>query len=99
MEGPLVMTCIYCKDTGFHGEAGQKVTLRKDWEGVKIQVMRDVLRLKFANPGLRDRLLETGDRELIEGNTWGDTFWGVCRGSGKNWLGQLLMELRGELSK
>jgi predicted NAD-dependent protein-ADP-ribosyltransferase YbiA (DUF1768 family) len=42
-------------------------------------------------------LLETGDAELIEGNDWGDTFWGVCGGKGNNFLGKLLMEVRKEL--
>lgn len=36
----------------------------------------------------------TGDAELIEGNNWGDTFWGVCNGRGENMLGKLLMEIR-----
>jgi len=44
-----------------------------------------------------ERLLATGDQELIEGNTWGDRFWGVCDGEGQNQLGRLLMELRNEL--
>lgn len=46
---------------------------------------------------MRARLLETGDAMLIEGNTWGDTFWGVCNGQGLNVLGNLLMEIRQEL--
>lgn len=76
-------------------KAGQKLKLREGWDkGVKIDVMRSLLRLKFANASLRARLLETGDRELIEGNYWGDQFWGVCNGRGHNWLGKLLMELR-----
>ena len=45
---------------------------------------------------LRSLLVATGDRELIEGNTWGDTFWGVDKntGQGENHLGRILMELR-----
>ncbi len=46
---------------------------------------------------LREKLLATGDRKLVEGNTWGDTFWGVCRGNGKNHLGKILMKIRAEL--
>jgi hypothetical protein len=42
-------------------------------------------------------LLLTGDEELIEGNFWGDVFWGVCNGVGKNHLGKILMEVRSEL--
>lgn len=77
---------------------GRKVKLRPDWESVKLQVMEDVLRLKFK-PGtpLADKLVATGDQELIEGNHWHDTFWGVCGGKGFNHLGKLLMKIRAEL--
>jgi predicted NAD-dependent protein-ADP-ribosyltransferase YbiA (DUF1768 family) len=34
---------------------------------------------------------------LIEENTWGDTFWGICKGQGENHLGRLLMQIRDEL--
>jgi hypothetical protein len=40
------------------------------------------------------KLLATEYVELIEGNNWGDTFFGVCNGEGENWLGRLLMNLR-----
>lgn len=76
---------------------GRKVKLRDDWEDVKIDVMRELLRVKFQIPELRKRLLATGMSELIEGNYWGDTFWGVCEGKGENHLGKLLMALREEL--
>jgi hypothetical protein len=46
---------------------------------------------------LKQLLLATGDKELIEGNTWGDTFWGVCNGIGQNHLGKILMAKRTEL--
>jgi hypothetical protein len=58
--------------------------------------MRECLSQKFADPTLRARLLETGDRDLIEENTWNDRFWGVCRGHGGNHLGKLLMAIRTE---
>lgn len=82
------------------GEAkrlGRKAQLRPDWEQVKVQVMRDALRLKFRNPQLKSKLLATGNEFLVEGNTWNDTFWGVCAGKGRNMLGYLLMEIREEL--
>jgi ribA/ribD-fused uncharacterized protein len=78
---------------------GRSVALRKDWEEVKVDVMRTALQLKFSNPALRAKLIATGDAELIEGNTWNDRFWGVCRGTGKNMLGLLLMELRCSLTE
>ena len=78
-----------------YGGPRGSLTLRPGWDDMRIQVMRDILRSKFA-PGsdLADLLVATGDAKLIEGNTWGDTFWGVSRGRGENNLGKLLMELR-----
>ena len=35
--------------------------------------------------------------ELIEGNVWNDTFWGVCNGKGHNHLGKILMKVRDEI--
>ncbi len=57
--------------------------------------MRAVLREKFEqNKDLVTLLLGTGKEQLIEGNKWHDTFWGVCDGVGSNYLGILLMDLR-----
>ena len=56
--------------------------------------MLELLHLKFRHPVLKDQLLATGDVELIEGNDWGDEFWGVCCGKGSNNLGKLLMLVR-----
>lgn len=42
-------------------------------------------------------LINTGDAELIEGNSWGDTFWGECNGIGENNLGKILMKIRKEI--
>jgi ribA/ribD-fused uncharacterized protein len=74
---------------------GRIIEKRPDWESIKLQVMREVVAAKFQqNLDLMLKLIETGDVELIEGNTWGDTYWGVCRGKGENHLGKILMELR-----
>jgi ribA/ribD-fused uncharacterized protein len=73
---------------------GKKVTMRPDWDEVKVGVMRDLIDQKFEDAELGMKLLKTGDAKLIEGNWWGDTFWGVCKGVGENWLGRLLMEKR-----
>jgi ribA/ribD-fused uncharacterized protein len=77
--------------------AGKKLLLRSDWESVKLTVMEALLRQKFSFEPLRSRLLDTGSAELVEGNHWGDTFWGICRGTGENHLGRLLMMIRSEL--
>ena len=85
-------------DAGQSKRLGRRVELRPDWEEVKIEIMRQVLKSKFThNPELREKLIATGNTELIEGNNWNDRFWGVCRGVGQNHLGKLLMEVRAEL--
>lgn len=77
---------------------GRSVTLRKDWEDVKLEVMEFAVREKFTTHAeLRKQLIATGDEELVEGNWWKDRFWGVCEGTGQNHLGQILMKVRDEL--
>jgi len=79
--------------------AGRKIILRPDWEEVKIEVMTRVVKNKFQKGSfITQSLLETENQELIEGNTWNDTFWGVCNGKGENNLGKILMERRKELN-
>lgn len=78
--------------------AGRKIALRDDWEQIKLEIMEQIVMAKFLqNGGLRLRLLETGNADLIEGNYWGDTFWGVCNGHGQNHLGKILMKVRAKL--
>lgn len=76
----------------------RKRPLRRDWEEVKDNIMREALRAKFTqNKDLKKILLETGDAELVE-HTANDNYWGDGGdGSGKNMLGKLLMEFREEL--
>jgi len=76
--------------------SGQSLTLRPDWEQVKLTIMTQILRRKFRHPVLRAQLLRTHPRPLIEVNAWGDHFWGVCHGHGENHLGRMLMTLRRE---
>ena len=74
---------------------GRRVCLRKDWEDVKAGIMRDLVYSKFSqNPELLDKLLDTENAYLEEGNTWGDRIWGTVNGCGSNLLGQILMEAR-----
>ncbi|MBM4370902.1 MAG: NADAR family protein [Deltaproteobacteria bacterium] len=83
---------------------GKHMPLRPGWDGMRVAVMRDLLRQKFAAPAdgrwegtLALRLLQTHPAGLVEANDWGDTFWGVCRGQGENQLGRLLAGIREEL--
>lgn len=79
---------------------GREVTLRPGWEDIKVNVMRGLLWIKFnEDPRLRAKLLATEEIELVEGNTWGDRFWGVDlkTGVGENHLGKLLVETRDKI--
>ena len=74
--------------------------LRPDWESVRLSVMARVVGAKFMqNPNLAVRLVATGMMPLVEGNIWGDTFWGVDArtGNGENHLGKILMNVREDL--
>ena len=77
---------------------GRKVSLRKDWEQVKDNLMYQICLAKFTqNSVLKIQLLETKNALLIEGNNWNDTYWGMCNNIGKNKLGKILMRIREEL--
>jgi len=76
----------------------RKKKLRKDWEAVKISIMRQALLAKFTqHEELRQLLLSTGNAALVE-HTENDDYWGDGGdGTGKNMLGRLLVEIRGRL--
>jgi len=76
----------------------RKVKIRQDWEHVKDDIMRKAVRAKFeTHDDLREILLATGDRELIE-NAPRDYYWGCgALRTGKNMLGKILMEVREQL--
>jgi ribA/ribD-fused uncharacterized protein len=77
---------------------GRQIELREDWELVKRNIMKDLVRQKFNKEPLRSKLVvELRDAYLEETNTWNDTYWGVCKGIGRNELGKILMEVRAEL--
>ena len=83
-------------------QLGRRLTLRSDWNAVRLQIMADLLEQKFRKPSLRLALLQTGDAELAEGNRWHDCYYGRCYcdrcgGKGHNHLGRLLMALRAQL--
>jgi len=76
---------------------GRKVKLRPDWEQVKDNIMYKVVKSKFSIKHLGEMLFATDDAILIEGNTWGDVYWGMCRSKGMNMLGKILMRIREEI--
>lgn len=89
-----IKTPNQCKKTG------KTIPIRPDWNDVKLFVMKEIVGIKFrTNLDLKEKLLATNDAELIEGNWWGDKYWGVCKGEGFNYLGKILTKLREELKQ
>lgn len=91
------------------GEAkarGRKVKLRSDWAEIRYGVMKQAVLLKFTqHPDLKKKLIDTGDNELVEGNSWHDNIWGECycdKCNGieaENLLGKILMQVREEIKE
>ena len=83
-------------------QLGRRETLPDNWDDVRHEVMAAILRVKFADPVLADKLNDTGDAYLEEGNQWHDNFWGNCSCErcrdrvGENRLGRILMDIRAE---
>lgn len=75
---------------------GREVDIDSSFHRNRIHYMRMIVNAKFgSNPELMKMLRETAPHELVEGNTWGDTFWGQCPiGNGRNELGKILMTIR-----
>ena len=73
---------------------------RKDWDDVKVDIMREILRFKaYQHEYVRRKLLATGARELVE-DSWRDDFWGWGPNhDGQNMLGKLWMQVRAELQE
>lgn len=79
---------------------GRSLKLRPDWEEVKDEIMYECVKYKFENDDeLKQKLLDTKDAELIEGNNHRDSYWGVYKGEGQNKLGKILMRVRSEIKE
>ena len=75
----------------------RRLILRDGWDSMRVNIMRDIVRIKFRHEDLSNALFNTGNEELVEGNYWGDIFWGQSPiGTGQNNLGKILMEIRSE---
>lgn len=76
---------------------GKKVSLKPNWNTVRVSIMEEVVWAKFKqNPDLARKLVKV-EGVIQEENYWNDTFWGVCNGEGENNLGKILMKIRDEL--
>lgn len=78
--------------------AHQNSNRRSDWDRVKVAFMRDIIQAKVAqHEDVREILLATGDKEIIE-NSPTDNFWGGgVDGLGENWVGKILTDVRDQL--
>jgi ribA/ribD-fused uncharacterized protein len=84
---------------------GNEIICRPNWKNIRMMEMYNILRCKFTEIDgiLASKLLETENALLIEGNNWGDRYWGKVRDSktgewvGENFHGQLLMKVRNEI--
>jgi ribA/ribD-fused uncharacterized protein len=101
---------VLAAETGAEAKKrGRQVTRRSDWDYIRKAVMLRMVLAKFSqHQDLAVRLVATGDKILVEGNTWGDDFWGAVNRpaeagdtlwgpvplAGKNWLGRILMMVR-----
>lgn len=98
-----IRTAILFADTpGQAKRLGRSPGMRSNWDDMKLEQMRLIVDSKFLigrDGALGNKLLLTGNLMLIEGNTWGDTYWGVCHGRGLNNLGRCLMRTRDKLLK
>lgn len=97
-DGDEKTTVQLAKTPGKAKAAGKKVTMRPGWDRIKDDIMLQIVRAKFMqNRKIEIKLLRTKDAELVEGNWWGDDYWGVFEGNGQNKLGKILMKVREEL--
>ncbi len=71
---------------------------RENWDNLKLAVMKEILHTKVEqHPYVKKKLLESGDKELIE-NSWRDDYWGWGPNKdGANHLGKLWMQVRDEV--
>lgn len=100
-KGLLLQDCVqsaFSAHAAFKFAQENKSKQRADWNAMKVDTMRDILRLKAEqHEYVRRKLLATGERELVE-NSWRDDFWGWGpQRDGQNMLGKLWMEVRAEL--
>ncbi len=74
--------------------------IREDWDTIKLEVMKEVTLAKFTqHENLKELLLSTGSEKIVEASPY-DYFWGEgADGSGKNYLGRILMEVREDIRK
>lgn len=95
----LKMCLVY--SAGKIKRESKAITIRNDWDEIKLNVMETLLTIKFNQEPFKTKLIETGDQNIVEGTLWGDSFWGVDLkvnpNYGENHLGRLIMKIRDQL--
>lgn len=77
---------------------GQTVEILPDWNNKRLAIMESLVYYKFTKSiYLKNLLYNTHPLLLVEGNNWGDSFWGMFEGEGHNHLGEILMKVRQKL--
>lgn len=93
-------TILNIETPGKVKQFGKTIELRSNWNNLRLHFMDLIVKSKFSNSDLMEMLDETKGYELIEGNTWGDKFWGQSPlGVGRNELGKLLMSIRDDITR
>ena len=94
---------LKASDSGKAKIIGRQIKLRENWIIIRVPVMKKLVDQKFNYTKFSEKLLSTGDVEIIEGNYWHDNFWGDCYCKkcknipGQNKLGKILMQKRNTL--
>lgn len=91
--------CLNSNLTPYQIKAKSKfVTQVDNWNDIKIGVMKELIYKKFSQTPFKELLLGTRDENIVEGNMWGDKFWGVdiknTPNEGENHLGRIIMDVR-----
>jgi ribA/ribD-fused uncharacterized protein len=71
-------------------------SLRKDWDNVKLEKMKEItMEYYAANPKLAEKLRKTGSKKLLHTGFRIDDYWGIKKnGEGENNHGKILMKIR-----
>lgn len=103
LANAIAVNILVAKTPGESKRLGRSAPLDvKTWDAQKVSIMREITHAKFSQvPEYAGKLINTGAMMLVEGNDWGDRFWGrtLDKSTGKmvgyNTLGVILMEERG----
>jgi len=93
--------CAETPEAGKVKNASKGIIVISTWKRMNLGIMKELLIQKYNQEPYKSKLIDTGEEKIQEGNLWGDDFWGIDlkTGTGKNILGQMIMEIRDELKE